>query len=465
MAAWLMPAAVALLLAGSYADSFLHPTFFGDQGLRLDHADELVFAAGPRVWLPFLQAHINVLYRLHVPAGAFLLIPYAYAVASLFLLATLCRAAVSDPLTASFATVTMLVAYCGASFQWLGRSLYQESIVIPVFLALVYLFYFAPQRRAAFIALLAVGMLTREVFWIWWLAFLVLNWRGRLRNPPLRAAAVALGAIPLVWLAWTGQSPLLSRNVVALVEPVGGLGQRASTLGALLVSESLLPSVVLLAAVFSIVLAKRGLRGLSYRGYHVFSLVSLGAIYGYVLLLDPWQATPENTRVLVPLYAHLLVWAILAWRDASRLEGRIGMVALVVCAAGTLSLLKITAIVAVLGVTPPRTGAAWEPLRLPSGIEKREDWRSALERALAPTRESHASRLEVVFIDIPREEYLKFWVPAFLYDTRRQAGVDTSLPGADVVVAPADTEIPTLARRERLRLPGGIVRDVLVRER
>src|SRR6185369_774658 len=108
-----------------------------------------------------------------------------------------------------------------------------------------------------------------------------------LRNPPLRAAAVALGAIPLVWLAWTGQSPLLSRNVVALVEPVGGLGQRASTLGALLVSESLLPSVVLLAAVFSIVLAKRGLRGLSYRGYHVFSLVSLGAIYGYVLLLDP----------------------------------------------------------------------------------------------------------------------------------------------------------------------------------
>jgi hypothetical protein len=52
VATWLLPAGVSLLLAWSYLDSFLRPSFFGDAGVRLDRAGELVVGVGRRVWLP-----------------------------------------------------------------------------------------------------------------------------------------------------------------------------------------------------------------------------------------------------------------------------------------------------------------------------------------------------------------------------------------------------------------------------
>ena len=73
----LAPLGMALLVAWGYADSFRHPTFVGDPGTRLDRAAELVIGTGQRVWLPFLQLHIHLLYLAGVPAAAYLLVPYA----------------------------------------------------------------------------------------------------------------------------------------------------------------------------------------------------------------------------------------------------------------------------------------------------------------------------------------------------------------------------------------------------
>src|ERR1700687_106337 len=131
----LAPLVVALVLGWSYADSFMHPTFYGDQGVRLDHAAELFVRVGQRIWLPFLQLHIYLLYLARAPAAAYLFVPYAYMVLSLLLLAALCRAALPDEPAAVCASVILLVAFAGSSFNWLGRSLYQEAIVLPLFLA------------------------------------------------------------------------------------------------------------------------------------------------------------------------------------------------------------------------------------------------------------------------------------------------------------------------------------------
>ena len=169
--------------------------------------------------------------------------------------------------------------------------------------------------------------------------------------------------------------------------------------------------------------------------------------------------------MLVPLYAHLLFWAIVAWRDASRLDLRVGTATRIVCAVGVLSLLKIHAIVAVLGGATPRTGTSWEPLHLTTRLDGQDDWRTAVGGALLPLRKERATRLNVVFVDVPKEEYFKFWVAPFLYDARTLSGVETSLTAADVVVVPAGAQIPSFVRRERLQLPGGIARDILVRER
>ena len=457
-AARLLPLAVAAALGWSYGQSFLHPSFFGDQGVRLDRAAELVVGVGQRRWLPFLQLQIHLLYRLHAPVRAFLLIPYGYTVASLFLLAWLCRAALREPRETLPATALLLVGFAGSSFHWLGRSLYQEVIVIPVFLALVGLHFFAPRRRAAFVVLFGVGMLTREVFWIWWLAYLTLHGRRRLRD----AALLALGAIPLAWLLATGQSPLLARNAPAEPLTLEAVAGRAAALGRTLSAEWLFPVLVCLAGVFALVAARRGVRGLSFRSFHVFSGVSLAAIYGYVLVADPWHNTPGNTRALVPLFAHVLVWTILAWHDASRLGGRAGRAARVLAAVAMLSMLKLPAIAGVLGSEPPRRSAdAWEPLRLPIGGPSQRDWRTALEAALEPLRARRGGPLRVAVVDVPRGEYLKLWVAAFLYDERQVVAGGAALPPVDVIVAPEGFEAPGFVRRARLRVSSEATRDLL----
>jgi hypothetical protein len=461
-AARLAPLGVAAALGWSYGQSFRHPSFFGDQGVRLDRAAELVVGVGQRRWLPFLQLQIHLLYQLHAPPWAFLLIPYGYTVASLFLLAWLCRKALPEPREALLATALLLVGFAGSSFNWLGRSLYQEVILIPVFLALVGLHFFAPGRRAAFVTLFGIGMLTREVFWIWWLAYLALHWRGRLRDAALRAGLLALGAIPLAWLLATGQGPLLARNAPAEPLTLAAVAGRAAALGRTLSAEWLLPALVCLAGVFTLAAAQRGIRSLSFRSFHVFSAVSLAAIYGYVLLADPWHTTPGNTRALVPLFAHVLVWTIPAWRDASRLGGRAGRAARVLAALAMLSMLKLPAIAGVLGgETGRRSSSAWEPLRLPSAGASQRDWRTALEAALGPLRARHGGPLRVAFVDVPRREYLKLWVAAFLYDERQVVGGGDALPPVDAVVAPEGFEAPGFVRRARLRISSDATRDLL----
>jgi hypothetical protein len=413
------------------------------------------------VWLPFLQLHIHLLYLAGAPAAAYLLVPYAYTVLTLFLLAALCRAALRDEREALVAEVLLLVAVAGSSFHWLGRALYQEVIVLPIFLALIYLHYFAPERRGLFLTLLAVGMVTREVVWIWWIVFLVLQWR---RQPPergFRAATIALGVIPLAWLLATRQPPVLARNTVQQGGLLDRLGDHAAILGGVVVSQSFVLVLVCLAAVFGAVLATRGPSGLSCRGYHVFSLLSLGAIYGYVLLFDPWQTTPGNARVLLPLYAHILVWAVLAWRDAALLTGRLRAAARLLATIGILSMLELHSIAGFVSKAVLRTAISPTPGPPAAGVSSRDDWDAALARTLRQLRRGRQAPLRVIFVGVRHEEYRTFWVAPLLYDQRTVVAQDTPLPAADLLVAPEGFGASGWVFRERLRLPEGIVRDLL----
>jgi hypothetical protein len=461
LASRLAPLAVALLLAGAYADSFLRPTFAGDQGSRLDHADKIIVHAGARLWLPLLQLHIHALYLLHAPIFAYQLVPYAYTVASLFLLAALCRAAVPDEREALIATLLLMVAFAGSSFNWLGRSLYQETLVLPLFLGLIYLHYFAPRRRLVFVLLLAAGMLTREIFWIWWLVYVVLHWRSRLRDGAFRAGLLGIGLIPVCWLFATQQSPLLARNTPEVTTHLTGLGDRAAALAGVVVSEFFLVAICCFAAVFAFT---RAARGLSFRSYHIFSLVSLAALYGYILLFDPWYATPGNTRALVPLFAHLLFWGVLAWRDAARVSGRIRLASRALAAVAILSMLKLTAIAGVLVGTSETRATSWEPLHLASSLAPREDWRAALRRVTEPRRAAKGAPLEIAFVGLTRPEYVKLWVAPFLYDSRARVGADQIPPTADVLIVAEGTRFPKWKSVARLQINRAEAREILLPE-
>ena len=457
----LVPVAVALLLAWVYADSLLRPTFAGDQGSRLDHADKIIVHAGARSRLPLLQLHIHSLYLLHAPIWAYQLVPYVYTVATLFLLSALCRAALPDERENLIATFLLLVAFAGSSFNWLGRSLYQETLVLPLFLALVYLHYFAPRRRLLFVLVFAAGMLAREIFWIWWLVYLALHWRSRLRDSALRTGLLAIGLIPACWLFLTQQSPLLGRNAPGIDENLGGVGERAVALAGIVATEFFFVAIGCFAAVFAFT---RAARGLSFRSYHIFSLVSLAVIYGYILLLDPWYSTPGNTRALVPLFAHLLFWAVLAWRDAARIAGRSRVAARTLAGLAILSMLKLTAIVAVLGGTPVAPGTYWEPLHLAKSLAPREDWRAALRRVIEPLRAAKGALLEVAFVGLSRPEYVKLWVAPFLYDNRVRVGGDEIPPAADVLIVAEGTRFPKWTLAARLQIDRALAREILLPE-
>ena len=56
------------------------------------------------------------------------------------------------------------------------------------------------------------------------------------------------------------------------------------------------------------------------------------------------------------------------------------------------------------------------------------------------------------------------WVAPFLYDRRSVIVTSEPLPEADVLVAPEGSEAQGWVLRKRLRLPDGVVRDVLARD-
>lgn len=434
-----VPALFALLAGWSALDNMLAPNFAGDQGVRLDRAGDVVVGVGERVWLPFLQLHLVVLHALHAPVGLYLVVPWLYLSAFLVALAALARAALPRRREALAASTLLALAVIAGPFSWLGRSLYQEVIVLPLFVALVVFHHFAPRRWSLTLALLGVGMLTREIFWIWWLAFGAVAWRGM--GSVRRAATASLGVVPLMWIALTRQPVTLGRNRAEEVEILVGLPARVASLLQLVVEESLLVALILIALVFGIVAWRRTPRALGFRRYHAFSFLSLTAFYGYVVLFDPWRATPDNPRQLVPLYAHLLVAAVLAWREAAQLDGRAGALGRTLVAAALLSTVQLGAIRAAVAGTPPRATAGWEPARLATAVP-RDSWRRTLSEVAAARRASSHGALHVVFVEMPASEYRKFFVAPLLYDRRTRVDAIRVPADADLVVAPAGTPAP-----------------------
>lgn len=455
-----VPALAALAAGWSYLDNFLRPTFAGDQGVRLERAAEIVVGVGERVWLPFLQLHLRLLHALRAPIELYLAVPWLYMSALLVLLTVLCRALLPTRREALVASALLAVAVVGGAFNWLGRSLYQEVIVLPLFAALVALHHLAPERRRLFLSLVAVGLLTREIFWIWWLALAVVEWR---RSPGRRAATAALGIIPALWLLATRQPPTLGRNRAEEVEMFAGLAGRAAGLLELLAAESLLVGTGLLVAAAGLVAWRRGVGALSWRRFHLFSLLSLALFCGYLLLFDPWRATPGNPRQLVPLYAHLLVAAIVIWRDVARLDSRAAWAGRTLVVAALLSMVKIGAVSVALADAPVRGTQGWEPARLARSAAT-DDWRRELAAAVATRRTAAGGDLTVAFVEVPTADYRKYLVAPLLYERRLRVAAGEALPAADLAIVPAGRVPSGWTALHRLRLRAGSEWDLAAPE-
>jgi hypothetical protein len=217
-----------------------------------------------------------------------------------------------------------------------------------------------------------------------------------------------------------------------------------------------------LGAALAVLIGRRRSHVPTFGRYYVFTLVSLATIYAYVLLCDPWHETPGNPRVLLPLFAHVIALGALAWSDASALDGPWRRAALTLLVIGFVSMMRFDAVGKVVCGGAPRQGEGWEPTRLATSLSAREDWRRALDEVRRALAVPGADGLAVAFVDIPHEEYLKYWVGPLLYDRRTRVSRGKAPPPADLVVAPAGAHFDGWRVRERVTLRPDIVRDLLV---
>lgn len=328
---------LALLVFGFSAWTSVHDPFFsGDAGARMHGARLPVVRIGNRIWLPMLQAHISVLYRLHLPYYAFKVIPSFYlSVAAFFLGLVTWRLSGYSRAGFAFALALMFCFAHQRLVQWLGLNLYQEILELAFFFLLLWAVLHWTGggiriRAAAWVLpFAAAALLIRESFWIYLFTTTLLFWRQILARKKYRYAFLCLWAVPVLWLSSIPFSYLLldGRFPAFPVEwPLGinkagnnAVSSFAASWHSLYGSLSRSGAFYLVAGAALAWAAGRAPRGKPHdallRNFGMFSLLSLGMVYGLILVFHPWEATSGSPRMAAPLLAQGFLWAglLFAW--------------------------------------------------------------------------------------------------------------------------------------------------------
>jgi hypothetical protein len=327
-----------------------NPFFIGDSGFRMDHANELIVRSGKRFWLPYLQLHIWIAYKLGLPYTVFKVIPCVYFLATLYLLG---RLGVRITGTTFGGLLFCLLVQLGFAYQslvvFLSTNLYQEILEAALFFALLNGGALELRKRPLLVLWGVLGLLTRDTFLIYLAILTVLNARTILRDRTYAITFALLWCVPLSWLwvvrgqyalafgrlpTWPLEWPLtVDRDGAA----VSDLSRSAAGLATAVAANRLfvlLGSIALLAVIGGLRGAIRGGRpeNAFRRRFKVFSAVSLTAVYGSIVLFDPWARTFGNSRMVSPLLQHAVVWSLVlyaevgSWGKRARTAARLMLV-------------------------------------------------------------------------------------------------------------------------------------------
>lgn len=283
--------------------TLVNPFFPGDSGIRLDQADRLIPYSGPRVWLPFLQSHIFLLYHLHVPLSLYFLIPAIYFVIFLFLINFIGIKFLGKTIVSVLFLTTFLFALTNNwLIIWLATQLMQEA---PTFAFLPLLLYAYISRNIPLLFFLtSVSLLTREYFWVIFVVLGILPYlSGKVR--PLPRIYWLFCGIPILWLIATNQ-PLWLANALPHPEiTIPILFNRLQALGNVLDTSHLIPVYFVLVFGMAMTFLSKNAKSSLSDTFITLSFLSLGGISLYIILADPWQITPGNPRSIFPFFLFL----------------------------------------------------------------------------------------------------------------------------------------------------------------
>lgn len=315
-------ALLAALLHGW--ESLADPLLGGDPSLRVFQADRPVIKLGNRVWLPFLQLHIWLYHLLHLPAAGVKLIGVAYLLVAFSALGLYWRRILGPgPLPLALAALAVL-AFALQPLNNPHSDLMQEPVGYAFFFLLAWLFSRPTPLGPLVLSVAAAALLTRDTYWVYLLVLTLFH------LPQLRSFAI-LWLIPISWLGlavpalyWAvyHRLPQFPHEWPRMTNPAARPPALLESLQSL--STALLTSHVAFLAAGVALAAALLLRAPRRSSPDPFTItltravpVALLLVYGLLLALDPWQATPGNRRQAAPLMELCFLVAPLLLRRAA----------------------------------------------------------------------------------------------------------------------------------------------------
>jgi hypothetical protein len=317
----LVLAALVFALRASVAVN--DPVFSGDSAFRLTHARELAVRLDHRVWLPLLQTNIRILYESGAPAWAFKLIPPFHLSLAVFLLGLLVGRLTGRSREGAIFAVALSLCFLNQHPVFdQGGQLMQEGLGMALFFLLLLGGALELRKSKWLLVAGCAALLARDAFWIYLFALTLLNAPRIWKDRDYRRAFLLLWSIPLLWygfvcvrfLVESGQLPMLMNKQGG--QALADLPQAWKSLADGIIRSRVFILYFALLLIWAVSRFWRGFNasnpgpaGNFSRGLWPFSIVSLAIVYSLILLLDPWQATPGNSRMAIPAIEHAYVWA------------------------------------------------------------------------------------------------------------------------------------------------------------
>jgi hypothetical protein len=312
-----------------------NPLFIGDSGHRMDHAEKIIIKTGNRFWLPVLQFHIWVFYKLKLPYYLYKLIPCFYYLIALFFLAKLSCKIIGNSFSSILFSSFLLLCFANHS-QMIFHSinLYQEILAMALFYLLLNGDALFLKSRKYLLFFASIALLTRDTFFIYFFVITSLNLKKIIKSKSNILSIAWLWLIPISWflaipftyLAEFSRWPRIPLEWPLMINKKSAISNIFNSMDSLL--AALLKSklnfiIVAFAAILALrlfysIFAKKIDPNFSLFGnkFKLFSLLSIGIIYTLIILFNPWKCTFGNTRMVMPLFAHLFIWILILYRKS-----------------------------------------------------------------------------------------------------------------------------------------------------
>lgn len=318
-------------------DALVNPQFGGDAATRLDQADTLIIANPWRAYLPWVQTHVFLLWKLHAPLWAYPAISAFYVLVFLIAINRTYRTVSGDRRIASAPSLVfslaMFLFLSIAHLRFLSFDIYQE---IPCLAVLALVFMREAEGKPSWLFWF-VGMLVREYVWVFWACYLVLIARRRRITTRSFSAITLISLIPIVWRVWFGAitlpGPLVDGKYDIGLATVVNVLDRLDTIMRV---QKIWPLVTLTAGaavlnLFFQIGSQRPSRAATF--LNVFSTAAFITM-AYIVLIDPQRVTPHNPRQVFPVLMavpYAILYLISKSRDVSRPLRLLGCAVMIGC--------------------------------------------------------------------------------------------------------------------------------------